>query len=163
MSSLEGIQRVIVPKAITEKTQLFLRHAGHARNEGMVLWVGQQEGMTFRVTNLLIPRQRGIRTHDGICVIVDGEEMHRINMELFKSGLRLIAQVHSHPTDAFHSDTDDEYAIANTIGCLSLVVPDFASRAFALAECAVYRLDRKGNWQEVPRRRAADLIAIEPD
>jgi proteasome lid subunit RPN8/RPN11 len=161
MSSLEGIAQVAVPKEVTEKTQLFLRQVGRSGKEGMVLWVGTQEGARFQVTTPLIPRQRGISTKDGVCVIVDSDEMHRINKELFESGLRLIAQVHSHPTDAYHSDTDDEFAIANTIGCLSLVVPDFASRDFDLSDCAVYRLDRTGSWREVEPAQLKALLVIE--
>ena len=127
----------------------------------MVLWVGKPEGKKFGVTKVLVPRQRGIKTKDGVCVVVESPEMHRINVELFKSGLRVIAQVHTHPTNAYHSDTDDEYAIATTAGSLSLVIPDFARRPFNLMECAVYRLDKTGIWQDVPPPRARALISIE--
>jgi hypothetical protein len=81
-----------------------------------------------------------------VCVVVDGDELHRINVHLFKSKLRLIAQIHSHPTEAFHSDTDDAYAIATTIGCFSLVVPDFARDNFSFDKCATYRLSELGRW-----------------
>ena len=161
MSSLESIEQVIVPKVLIEKTRLFLRSVGHSRCEGMVLWVGRPNGKQFQVTDLLIPRQRGLKTRDGVCVVVDADEMHRINVELFQSGLRLIAQVHSHPMKAYHSDTDDEYAIATTVGSLSLVIPDFATRKFDLSDCAVYRLSKNGSWEHISLRRVKSLIAIE--
>jgi proteasome lid subunit RPN8/RPN11 len=161
MSGFAEINKVSVPKEVTTETQRFLRTVGQRRQEGLVLWVGQVDGQRFQVTQLLIPRQRGIRTLNGVCAIVDSEEMHRINMELFKSGLRLIAQVHSHPTEAYHSDTDDENAIANTVGCLSLVIPDFATREFNLNDTAVYRLDRKGTWESVDQSAARALLQIE--
>jgi hypothetical protein len=113
------------------------------------------------VTNLLIPRQRATRTSEGVCASVDADEMYRINAELFKAELRLIAQIHSHPTDAYHSDTDDENALVRTVGCLSLVVPDFAMRPFSLADTAVYRLDRTGTWQELEQQSVAALIRIQ--
>ena len=35
---------------------------------------------------------------------------------------------------------DDALPIATTVGCLSLVIPNFAREPFALDQCAVYRL-----------------------
>jgi JAB domain-containing protein similar to deubiquitination enzymes len=154
------VRKVIVPSAVTTKTQQFLRTVGRRGNEGLVLWCGSADGDVFQVTNILIPRQRGVRTSDGVCAIVDADELYRINVELYESGLRIIAQIHSHPTHAFHSDTDDEYAIANTVGALSLVVPDFAARDFALHDCAIYRLGASAAWEELPLRDAEALIEI---
>jgi hypothetical protein len=161
MTDFAAIESVRIPKTVVDQGQLFLRKAGAAGCEGMVLWIGRPADKTFHVTDLLIPRQKGIKTKDGVCVVVEGEEMHRINMGLFESGLRLIAQVHSHPTHAYHSDTDDRYAIATTTGCFSLVVPDFAVRSFSLAECATYRLRKTGEWSEVPPERVRSTLIIE--
>ncbi len=161
MNDFSGIERVSIPRPLVDDAQLFLRRVGETGREGMVLWVGRPNGKQFQVTDLLIPRQRGLKTRDGVCVVVDADEMHRINVELFQSGLRLIAQVHSHPMKAYHSDTDDEYAIATTVGSLSLVIPDFATRKFDLSDCAVYRLSKNGSWEHISLRRVKSLIAIE--
>jgi len=161
VNDFSGIERVSIPRPLVDDAQLFLRRVGETGREGMVLWVGRPNGKQFQVTDLLIPRQRGLKTRDGVCVVVDADEMHRINVELFQSGLRLIAQVHSHPMKAYHSDTDDEYAIATTVGSLSLVIPDFATRKFDLSDCAVYRLSKNGSWEHISLRRVKSLIAIE--
>ena len=161
MSGLADINQVLVPRTVTNESQRFLRSMGERGHEGLALWAGRPDGEVFTVINLLIPRQTATRTLDGVCASVDAEEMYRINAELFQAGLRLIAQIHSHPTDAYHSDTDDENALVRTVGCLSLVVPDFAMRPFSLADTAVYRLDRNGTWQELSRRVVAALIRIE--
>src|SRR4051794_15486653 len=108
MSGFQNVRKVLLPHAATTETQKFLRAAGQRGNEGLVLWCGKAARDLFEITNLLIPRQHGIRSAEGVCAYVQGDELHRINMELFESGLRLIAQVHSHPTEAYHSDTDDE-------------------------------------------------------
>ncbi len=160
MSSLAHIQKVMVPRHVAAETQRFLQTVGRQRMEGLVLWVGSAAGDEFHVTQPLIPKQRGIRTADGVCAVVDSNEMYRINVELYKSGLRLIGQVHSHPADAYHSDTDNEHAIANTIGCLSLVVPDFGAGEFNLANTAVYRMGASGEWLELDPMAAATLIKL---
>jgi hypothetical protein len=161
VNDFSSVKEVRVPKSIAEETQSFLRAVGRTQREGMVLWVGDALGDRFDVTHLLIPKQHGVRSDNGVCVVVDGDEMHRINVELFKSKLKLIAQIHSHPTDAYHSETDDQFAIATTVGCLSLVVPDFAEGDFRLTDCAVYRLQRNGEWKHLPPNRAAELIQIQ--
>jgi hypothetical protein len=160
MSTLAHIETVFVPLKVAAETQRFLQTVGRQAQEGLVLWVGTPVDKQFHVMHPFIPRQRGIRTPDGVCAVVDSDEMHRINVELFKSRLRLIAQIHSHPTDAYHSETDDEHAIANTVGCLSLVVPDFGAGDFNLANTAVYRLAQSGEWKELHRKAAATLIQL---
>jgi len=161
MSGFSELQQVIVPRIVLTEMQRFLRSMGERNHEGLALWAGQSDGSVFRVTNLLIPRQRATRTTDGVCASVDGDEMYRINAELFKAELRLVAQIHSHPTDAYHSETDDEHALVRRVGCLSLVVPDFAARPFSLADTAVYRLDRSGAWRQLDKRTVTSLIRIE--
>jgi hypothetical protein len=160
MTGFVHIRKVVVPLHVTTETQRFLRTAGLRGHEGLALWCGKAAADVFEVTDLLIPRQRGVRTSEGVCAIVDSNEMHRINVELYNTGLRIIAQVHSHPTHAYHSDMDDEYAIANTVGALSLVVPDFAARGFELGDCAIYRLQTSGAWGQLSPREAQVLIEI---
>lgn len=160
MIGFRDIRKVVVADEVVRETQRFLRTVGSQGNEGLVLWCGQAAGDVFHVTRLLIPRQRAVRRADGICAVVDGDEMHRINVELYKSGLQTIAQVHSHPTEAYHSAMDDEYALANTVGALSLVVPDFATREFSLDDCAIYRLQATGEWKELPPDGVHMLIEI---
>jgi hypothetical protein len=65
--------------------------------------------------------------------------------------------VHAHPTDAFHSPTDDTYPIVTTVGGLSIVVPDFARRGVLTRGTVAYRLSSAG-WEKVPRRRLRKLL-----
>lgn len=112
------------------------------------------------VRTVTAPEQRAIRTGGGVCVVLEGAALHRLNVWLHKNGERLIAQVHSHPTEAFHSSMDDDYAVVTAAGSLSLVVPDFASRPFSVSDCAVFRLTANGTWAAVPGKRAASLISL---
>jgi hypothetical protein len=57
-------------------------------------------------------------------------------------------QVHTHPDDAYHSDTDNTYPIATTLGSLSIVVPNFAREGLVCPGMKVYRLASAG-WVEV--------------
>lgn len=160
MSELADVTELRVPSQVMSDGYEFMRTAGRARLEGMVLWVGNQHEAVFTVTDLVIPKQRGLRTPDGLCAVVDADELQRLNMFLYRNSLELIAQVHTHPSVAYHSQTDDENAIATTIGSFSIVVPNFAVVSYALSQCAVYRLDALGRWIEVDESTAPNRIIV---
>ncbi len=156
MSTLESIAQFVVPASAVDATDAQLRSAGRRRAECFVLWSGLVEGDSFLVRTAHVPRQTAYRFDDGICVRVEGVELHRLNVWLFEHGEQLGVQVHSHPTDAYHSDTDDAYPIVTVRGGLSLVVPDFARAGLLGPGVAYYRLRRC--WDEIPAREAAQLI-----
>jgi hypothetical protein len=162
MPGLGGVQRITVPEECARSTQAHLRAAGRGGNEGLVVWSGIQDGAAFFVRTVTVPAQRPIRSAAGVCVVLEGNALHELNVWLRRNGERLVAQVHSHPTNAYHSDMDDDFAIVTAVGSLSLVVPDFAVRSFSVADCAVYRLTRGGRWAEVPPRKAAELVSVIP-
>jgi Prokaryotic homologs of the JAB domain len=161
MRGLAHIKKVIVPASCVEEAHSHLRRVGHEGYEGFALWAGESEGDTFLVRANIIPEQRGLRSDLGVCVVVGGDELHRINVWLYEHGLTLIAQLHSHPDEAYHSETDDTYPIATTTGSLSLVIPDFARDPFSLANCAVYRLLPPSGWVELSQDGASSLIVLE--
>lgn len=155
-----GVDHVSVPESAIIRSQEFLRAVGRTGREGLVVWAGTRDGNIFVVSDAIVPEQRGIRTADGVCVVVEGPAIARLNADLYKHRLQMIAQVHSHPGLAYHSTTDDDYAIATKVGCLSLVVPNFAVMPFSLSNCAVYRLSPDGRWEELPTERILRLISI---
>jgi hypothetical protein len=161
MTRLVDVEKVLVKRRDAQLVHKHLRDVGRQGYEGLGLWVGRQNGSVFQVEQAVIPAQRHIRTADGVCVITGAEELHRINVWLYRNGLALIAQIHSHPGHAYHSSTDDEFAVATTVGCFSLVVPDFGTGTFEIGRLASYRLDGSGRWQEIIPSRAAQTIVIE--
>jgi hypothetical protein len=66
-------------------------------------------------------------------------------------------QVHSHPTEAYHSETDDTYPIVTVRGGLSLVVPDFGRAGLLGDGVACYRLGFSG-WDELSFEEAKRII-----
>lgn len=160
MSELAHVTELRVPSSVLLEGYEFMRSAGRMRLEGLVLWAGKQQNRVFSVTELIIPTQKALTTAEGVCAIVEADEMRRLNMYLYRSSLELAAQVHTHPTEAYHSLTDDENAIATTIGSFSIVVPNFAVVDYALSECAVYRLDARGNWLEVDESQSPNRIVV---
>lgn len=170
-ASLTSIQTVLLPRSIADRTHSHLRSVGARGLEGMALWVGVHDGAVFGIREIVVPEQRGIRTDHGLAVTVAAPELHRLNLHLYRSGMRLLAQIHSHPTEAYHSEMDDEYAIATALGSFSLVVPDFARDPFAIARCATYRLTprpwwkpgSRPEWAKVPASQASTIFKLTED
>src|SRR4051812_44961182 len=145
--SITEFEFLDIPSGVIAGTHAHLAAAGRQGVEGLVLWVGTIAEDVFKVAEFIVPKQYGQRGDHGLLVSVPPEELHKINLWLYKSGYRLIAQVHSHPTEAYHSEVDDRFAIATRLGSYSLVVPDFAVRPFSLSDCAVYRLTKPPLWR----------------
>jgi hypothetical protein len=160
VSGLAHVKKVVVPSACVEEAHAHLRRVGREGLEGFALWAGELDGDTFLVRANIIPAQRGLGSDLGVCVVVGGEELHRINVWLYEHDMTLIAQLHSHPGEAYHSTTDDTYPIATATGSLSLVVPDFARDPFSLMDCAVYRLIPPRGWVELSEDEAERLIVF---
>jgi len=148
--TLADVDHFQVPSEIVEKTEERLRQAGSEGYELFVLWSGCQRGNLFQVRTPHVPKQTSYRLASGLCVRVEGPELHRLNVWLYEAGEILAVQVHAHPTEAYHSETDDTYPIVATLGGLSIVAPDFCRRGLFTKGTAIYRLESEG-WIEQPR------------
>lgn len=147
---LTDADRFQVPSEIVEKTEERLRQAGSEGYELFVLWSGCQQRNIFQIRTPHVPKQTSYRLAGGLCVRVEGQELHRLNVWLYKTGEILAVQVHAHPTEAYHSETDDTYPIVATLGGLSIVAPDFCRHGLFTKGTAIYRLESAG-WIEQPR------------
>lgn len=146
MNTFEGIRQFVVPSDLCDACDEQLRQAGTAGNERFILFSGVIEQKRLLVRTMHVPKQSAYKLDGGLCVRVDADELHRLNVWLYEHKERLAIQVHSHPTEAFHSDTDDAYPMVTTRGGLSLVVPDFARDGVRGPRTALYRLSKAG-WQ----------------
>lgn len=160
-SPMSRVRHVTVPRDVADAVHDHLRRAGKTRREGMGFWAGVVHGTRARVEAGYVPRQMSGNAGDGLAVMVPGDELFRMNVWLHEHRLRLIAQVHSHPTDAYHSETDDDYAVITETGGLSIVVPDFAMQPFHLDRLAVYRYSNAADWVELTQDQVTSLITLE--
>lgn len=157
---MSKVTRFGISKLAVQKVCEHLRACGHRGVEGVALWAGVLQGQDFIVTETIIPKQQGLRSDKGLAYVVDGEELHRLNVWLYQNKLKLGAQIHSHPGEAYHSDTDDAYPIVAEQGAFSLVVPDFGFGAPSLMNWAVYRLSRDAGWLELSAAEKSSIFFI---
>ncbi|HYK95431.1 MAG TPA: hypothetical protein VE011_06155 [Candidatus Dormibacteraeota bacterium] len=143
------IERLRVPSAVLTSSEQALREAGRSGLELFVLWTGIRHGELFEVQSRHVPPQSSYRSQDGCSVRVGSEALYELNVWLYEHGEALGVQIHSHPTDAYHSETDDAFPIVTTEGALSVVVADFGRFGILDQSTAIYRLE-DGRWQERP-------------
>jgi proteasome lid subunit RPN8/RPN11 len=156
---LADVRNVRIESHVVSSTLGALQRCGRRGFEGLVLWLGEIEGEAAHISKAIMPTQKPIRNESGVGYFVDGETLFRLNQALAESGLRLIAQVHSHPTEAYHSDADDRYAIVTAEGGLSFVVPNFGRAPLDPTIWAIYRLTQ-GEWRELNIIEAKLLVSM---
>jgi proteasome lid subunit RPN8/RPN11 len=123
------------------------------------LWLGEVEGDVAHVSRAIVPEQKSISRESGVGYFVEGNTLFQLNRALAQTGLRLIAQVHSHPNEAYHSEADDQYAIVTAEGGLSFVVPNFGKAPLDPTIWAIYRLTQ-GEWRGLNMNEAKLLISM---
>jgi hypothetical protein len=160
MTGFLDIKRVILPYQNAEFAFKYLREAGNDFVEGVALFAGVEDGESFFIKSTIVPRQTAYSIERGLLYSIEGDELHRINVHLYENNLSLISQIHSHPKEAYHSETDDAFPIITTVGGLSIVVPNFASDPIDINNWAVYRLTLNNTWQELDKQTRNNLISI---
>lgn len=154
---MRGPSCYAITNDVLEQTQDYLRISADRKIEVVVLWSGILDGTTARVRRAWLPNQY---VAEGLFVI-PGEELFALNKEIFELGERLVAQVHTHPTLAFHSETDEEFAVTAMEGGLSIVVPRFGLAHVASPDECAYFVFRAGRWRHLSRTEVRRFVRFE--
>ncbi len=160
MSGFLDIKKIVMPHQCLKEAYDHMREHGKYHLEGVALFSGKESDNVFHIEKTIVPEQHAMSLEDGLLYSVSGEELHKINVWLYENKMSLVAQIHSHPTRAYHSSTDDAYPIVATVGGVSIVVPDFASGDVDINLCAVYRLHPERGWVELNKKEKNDLIEV---
>ncbi len=157
--TLDTIRTFCVRQETVEQTEAALREAGKNGYERFALWTGASCGNRFSVDHLYVPQQQGYQFDDGLCVRVSADALHELNVWLYRNRQVLAVQIHTHPQNAYHSETDDTYPIVTTLGGLSLVVPRFCREGLLCHGLAIYRLGA-GGWTRQSSDAGTPLLAV---
>ena len=160
MKGYLGITQIFMPQSCLIKAFNSLRKAGEQGVESVALFAGRSKEHFFFIEETIIPKHTSYRLEEGLFYTLDSDELYRLNVMLHKNGLKLIAQIHSHPGSAYHSEADDQNAIATKVGSVSIVVPDFAFGPVTLDNCAVYRLSENNKWLQLSNSDLRNLLIV---
>ncbi len=79
-------------------------------------------------------------------------------LRLGRDNMGVHIQVHTHPREAFHSSTDDNFPLIHTPGFLSLVIPNFGLGPVGFRDAYLAEIQGDGSWRRVP---IADRLSLE--
>jgi hypothetical protein len=159
---MRNFRRVVVPRAVVLETLDVFQEQGDEGLEALVLWLVRFDGDDATVGRVWTPKQTSTRTTDGLHLRVGGDELARLNEHLYRTGETLLAQLHTHPTLAYHSPLDEATPVVTEDGSFSIVVPSFGYVSLIdLVACAVYRISN-GEFVRVAPSEVARLFALRP-
>lgn len=148
--------RFHLPQDIWDGTVTALRYYGQFQSEGLAYWGGiVGAGGETVVTSLL----KLNHLPQGGCVRPTPEEMRVLLRTLRERDEKLVAQIHSHPWQAFHSPGDSQHATSFHLGFISIVLPNFGNGVQSLLDCAVYEF--RGNFEALTNTEIADRFVIQ--
>jgi hypothetical protein len=144
------------PQALIEETLAHLRTGGANKCETVVLWLGTLRNGIAEVREVCRPEQQ---------VAVDffrigPESMRSLMGRIKETRFQILAQVHSHPEEAFHSIADDTWAIVRHVGAVSIVIPHFAKNTVSMnfgGQAATFQLSSSNRWAEV---KFVDVVEV---
>src|SRR5688572_3679882 len=110
-----------LPRRMIDETFATFRSCGAGKRECQLYWASPWDQAQI-ITEVIHPEH--LSSFGG--VKLNGAWINEFWCQLADLGLGVRVQVHTHPNEAFHSRTDDEFPLIHEIGFLSLVIPDFA-------------------------------------
>lgn len=154
------LDRLMIPENVLRNSILALSYA--AGREMLCYWLGtevrdQQQGTSALVTTVAFPH---IESAYAQFRVVEGQ-LGLITTWCADHGLWILAQVHTHPTDEPHSESDECWPASQRRGFISVVFPFFASLSSVRnPSWRAYESQGGGVWSEID---AEQRLRIVPD
>jgi hypothetical protein len=156
------IETFTLPRRLANETLVALRAEGRFAVESLVFWAGSVDDGKATITHIFVPKGEGVFKHP-LQVRVDDHVIAAVCGGLDPPKLVLLAQVHTHRGEAFHSPSDDRFSL-DTPGYLSLVVPNFGrGDSSAWHEWAFYECQGQGRFRPIDVAERTRRLLIAPD
>lgn len=148
---------VSVTSALWRATWLGLRRLSGGHRESACVWGGRRDGDGWHA-------ERVIFFAEGADA---GSHYHRTSTaataeafrELRSAGLRIVADIHTHPEKWVGlSAIDQEHPVEYRGGLLALVLPDFAAGSPDLGHVGAHLYEGDGRWRELDPLSAVAIL-----
>lgn len=143
-------------------TRQFLQARGEHGLEGVVLWLGRPvDEHRAEILATYAPEQVGFKSEEGVAVQVTDEGLSAL-ISALPPGMFVLCRVHSHPSEAYHSELDDTNMIISHPGAISIVVPFYARAPIVLPDCSINELQYGSGWRELSRAEILERFEVRP-
>lgn len=127
-----------------EILRLLRERGGGVRESGGFL-LGREAGASRTVEAFLPYDDVDPNALRGI-ILFDGSRMDVVWERCRRLGLRVIADVHTHPGSCGQSSVDQENPMIPEPGHLALIVPNFADREYLPGEIGIFEFRGRAGW-----------------
>jgi proteasome lid subunit RPN8/RPN11 len=121
--------------------------ARRRRVEGIAYLLGRTDGLQTCLLACVPVEARCTRGS----FFVSAKEMVRVVNTANDLGLQVAGQIHTHPSEAFHSDGDEDGARIRFDGFVSIVLPDYGIHLPQLSDAVAFMFSaRDGEFVQIP-------------
>ena len=147
-----GGELLRLAKDIVGETFRTLSECGRGECECVTYWTGPTE------QNLVDGLEHPAHKRSPFGYEVEDTWLTDFWKQLAQSKRSVKAQLHTHPGQAFHSASDDQWPIVSQAGFVSIVIPDFATGEPTLDRAWIGRLEANGKWRRLPSVSEAVIL-----
>jgi len=144
---------ITLASGIIHQTFRTLRECGRGESECVAYWTGPSH------LNLVTEVKHPTHRRSPLGYEIDDRWLTDFWGCLAASQQSVWAQVHTHPGQAFHSETDDNWPIVSQEGFLSIVIPHFAAGDMSFEKAWIGRLCGDGAWMRLESPAQAIALA----
>lgn len=139
---------LVIPALLWSHLLDGLRARGrHVRESGAFL-LGPP-GDTRRVSLIVFYDEIDPRAFDTGIIVIDGACMADLWAICRRSGLTVVADVHTHPGGAWQSDSDRRHPMIAEPGHVAMIIPNFAADPVQIKSIGLYRYRGKFAWDRL--------------
>jgi hypothetical protein len=133
-----------LPRRMIDETFATFRSCGANRRECQLYWLSPWAD-PLSLTEVAHPRHKS----SAYALSIESDWINAFWLDLADRGMGVRIQVHIHPFEAFHSETDDAFPLLSDVGFLSLVIPNFAMGPAGFQDAYLTEIQPDGRWQQV--------------
>ena len=145
ISESKSVKILTVDEDTLVKTHELFQEYFRKKEEAVVYWYGKEsiKEKQDHVVCVISPKAK----HSFGNYFVSSEEATKMGKKMISKGLVCLAQFHTHPSkNTEHSDYDDEHAISDRNGFLSLIAPEYGQYSpKSIQQISVHEA-WKGDW-----------------
>ncbi len=123
-----------------------LHHRGGGRRESGAFLLGFQSGKRRRITRFVFYDDLDPHCLDTGIVVFNGSGYGPLWRICSQIGLKVVADVHTHPGAPGQSTADRDHPMIAQKGHVALIVPEFAYRPFSAREVGIYTYLGNHQW-----------------
>lgn len=144
----------LIPKKVLSESREYLRKHGRDGNEGFMCWSGIiKDQFNAAIRSCIYAKSSDTSSQGFLHARIGLPSVFEIGQQVYEKREFLLAQLHTHAFEAFHSSVDDNFPISHKIGFISIVVPLFAKKTFynnkTLVNCSINEYLGFGKWREL--------------